>query len=158
ARDEDVLGLQVAVHDSLLVRGAEAVSDLRRPLDRLTRCDRSTLDLVAERLSVEELHDRERAAVFAAEIVDRENVRVGERRDRARLALEAVERVGVGGDTLGEDLDRDVALQLRVSGAPDFAHAARAERREDLVGAETGARGQTHRLKATTTIRPVVSS
>ena len=62
-----------------------------------------------------------------------------ERRDRLRLALEAGQRVGIGGDGLREDLDRDVAVELRVPRAVDLSHPARAQRREDLVGAEAGA-------------------
>ena len=35
----------------------------------------------------------------------------------------------------GQDLDRDVAVELLVPRPVDFAHPTRAERREDLVGA-----------------------
>ena len=62
-----------------------------------------------------------------------------QRRDRFRLALEAGQRVGIGSHGLREDLDRDVAVELRVPRAIDLAHPPRAERREDLVGAEAGA-------------------
>ena len=69
---------------------------------------------------------------------------MGQRRDRLRLALEPGQRVGIGGDGLREDLDRDVPVQLRVPRPVDLPHPARAERREDLVGAETrpGCEGQ----------------
>ena len=42
-------------------------------------------------------------------------------------------------ERLGQDLDRDVAIQLRVARAKDLAHAAFADRRSDLVDAEAGA-------------------
>ena len=45
---------------------------------------------------------------------------------------------------LGQYLDRDVATEPRVAGTIHLAHAARAERRDDLVGAEANARGQGH--------------
>ena len=38
-----------------------------------------------------------------------------------------------------EDLDRDRALEPRVLRLVDLAHPARADRRDDLVGAEAGA-------------------
>ena len=45
-----------------------------------------------------------------------------------RLPLESREAIGIVGERLGQDLDRDVALQLRIARAIDLAHAARAER------------------------------
>jgi hypothetical protein len=53
-----------------------------------------------------------------------------------RLALEAGPPFRVGGRVLGEDLEGDVALQLRIVRAIDLAHPAFAEFREDLIGAE----------------------
>ena len=38
-----------------------------------------------------------------------------------------------------QDLQRDVAIELRVAGAIDLAHAACADLRGDFVGAEAGA-------------------
>ena len=43
-----------------------------------------------------------------------------------------------------QDLDRDVAIQLRGAGAIDLAHPADAERRADLVGAEPSAGWEGH--------------
>ena len=63
-----------------------------------------------------------------------------ERRDRFRLALEAGQRVGIGRDGLREDLDRHVPVQLLIPRAVDLPHPPRAQRREDLVGAEAGPR------------------
>ncbi len=45
-------------------------------------------------------------------------------------------RSGSAADGLGQDLDRDLALEVRVRGAIDLAHPARAERRDDFVGAQ----------------------
>ena len=60
--------------------------------------------------------------------------------DGARLALEAGQAVGIGARRLGgQHLERDVAAEPRVARAVDLAHAARAERGDDLVGAEPSA-------------------
>ena len=48
-------------------------------------------------------------------------------------------RSGSRGESRRQRLDRDHAVEPRVAGAIDLAHAARAERRQDLVVAETGA-------------------
>jgi len=61
------------------------------------------------------------------------------------LALEAREAIGILREGCGQRLDRDVAPEARVAGAIDLAHAAGAERRDDLEGAEAGSGGQGHR-------------
>ena len=57
------------------------------------------------------------------------------------LALKPRDPLRVGGERLGQDLDRDGAIQLRVPRAVDLTHAAGAERRQDLVRAEACAGG-----------------
>jgi hypothetical protein len=44
----------------------------------------------------------------------------------------------VGGDRWGQDLDGDLALQLRVGRAIDLAHPTSADLRGDLIRPETG--------------------
>ncbi len=62
-----------------------------------------------------------------------------ELRDGAGFAIEPVPELRVAGQRRRKDLDRDCALEPRVAGFVDLAHAARAERGHDFVGAETGA-------------------
>jgi hypothetical protein len=69
---------------------------------------------------------------------------VRERGHRLRLPLEPRERVGIGGDAFGEDLDRHLAVQARVARAVDLAHAAGAEGSQNLVRAELRSRDQDH--------------
>ena len=64
------------------------------------------------------------------------------RRDGPRLDLEAGEGAGIAPNVVRQNLDGDVAPEPRVPRPVDLAHPARAERGEDLVGAETGARPQ----------------
>ena len=59
-----------------------------------------------------------------------------------RFALEARETLGVLRERRGQHLDRDVATELRVPRAVHLAHAAGAERRDDLVRPEAQTRGQ----------------
>ena len=63
---------------------------------------------------------------------------------RLRFTLQASQPIGVMGDRFGEDLDRNVAVELRVAGAKDLAHAAFTNRRNDFVDAEAraGSKGQ----------------
>ena len=67
-----------------------------------------------------------------------------ELRDGTRLTLEALAELRIGGERVGQDLDRDGAVEPRVAGLVHLAHAAGAERRDDLVRAETGTRCEGH--------------
>ena len=72
------------------------------------------------------------------------DVRVVERREDLRFALEAREAIGIGGERVGQDLERDVAIQLRVARAIHLAHAAGAEQRNHFIGTDTSAVGKGH--------------
>ena len=94
--------------------------------------------------ALEELGHGVGDARFLADVENRENVRVREGRDRAGLSRKTRTGVAVCGQRLGQGLDRDLAAEPAVTGSPDLPHPARAERREDFVGPETGAAGQRH--------------
>ena len=66
--------------------------------------------------------------------------------EHLRFPLEPGEAIGVCGEGVGEDLQRDVAAQSRVGCPIDLAHAALADEGGDVVMAESGADGEGHRL------------
>ncbi len=72
------------------------------------------------------------------------DVRMIERRDRARLAFEAVAQLRVGGQGRRQDLDGHAAIKPRVARPVDFAHAPCAERAQDFVRTEPGAGCEAH--------------
>ena len=106
---------------------------------------RPLLQPIGQRLAFQVLHHEERRAVVLADVVERADVRMIELRDRARFAVEPLAELRVGGEALGQDLDRDGAIEARVARLVDLAHAARADRRRDFVRAEASAGGQRHR-------------
>ena len=67
-----------------------------------------------------------------------------ERGQDLRLAREPCAALGVRRERGGQDLDRDVALQLRIARAIDFAHSACAKGREDFIWSEAGAGREGH--------------
>ena len=91
--------------DALGVRRGEAVGDRRGDLRRLRPADAADGDPGAEVFALEQLGDGVREAVFGAEVVDRENVRVVELRDRLGFAFETFNTVGIL-----RDLFRDCLL------------------------------------------------
>ena len=66
------------------------------------------------------------------------------RRQRLRFACEPREPVGVAGERVGKDLQRDIAIELGIARAEYLAHPARADAGDDFVDAEarTGSESQ----------------
>ena len=73
-----------------------------------------------------------------ADVVERADVGVVQRRGRAGLALEAFRGQRIGGSRLGQELDRDVATEPEVFGAVHDAHAAGAQPIDDAVVRDNG--------------------
>ena len=142
--DLHVRGLEVAVDDPLLVGGLERLGDLLRDRHGLVERDAAAGDALREVLPLGQLEDEERLAALVLEAVEVGDRRVVERGQQLRLALEAGEPVGVGGEGRWQELDRHVAAELRVGRAVHLAHAPRAEGGDDRVRPETLAGGQAH--------------
>ena len=58
-------------------------------------------------------------------------------RDGPRLALESLAKRGVSREVLGQNFDRDRAIESSVFGFVDFPHAARADRGQNFIGTES---------------------
>ena len=121
------------------MRLGERVADLPEEVDDAPRRKRSeAADDLLEREAFEKLHHViERAVVRASEVVELDGVRRPERGRRLRLALEtrhhlAPRRVGAA----AHELDRRVAREHAVLGAPHFAHAAVPEQSDEPVAPE----------------------
>ena len=135
---EDVFRLEVAMDDILAVRRGEAFGNRRRDLDRRAPRQRALEQAGSECLPFEELHHREQRVFGARELVDRHDPGVRQRGDGARLPLEPLTRLGIGRQVFGEHLDRDVPPEPRVERAIHDAHAAGAQRLDDLILAKEG--------------------
>jgi hypothetical protein len=87
--------------------------------------------------------------------VEGDEVGVVQRRRGARLALEAGEGVGVGGVAGGEELDRDVAVELGILGEVDLAHPSFADLGDNTI---VRYRPADHGLRGPIVPRPVGGS
>src|SRR5215471_12416774 len=65
-----------------------------------------------------------------------------QRREHFRFAPKPREPIVVGGERWWQDLDRDLAFQLRVRRAEHLSHPTLADLGSDLIGAEAGAWSQ----------------
>jgi hypothetical protein len=126
------------VDDALLVRGVEGVGHLRPVPHDLVERQRALLEPVGERLALEQLHDEEVGVAVLPHVEEGADVGVVEGGDGLRLALEARAALLVLGEGGGEDLDRDGAVEAGVPAAPDLAHPAGADRRQQLASAASG--------------------
>jgi hypothetical protein len=134
--DEDVLGLDVAVHDPGAVRGGERGDDRLQQRERPRRRHRALLgDGVAQGVPGDQLHRQEDGAVVLALVVDRHDVGVRQLGRGARLAHEAGGEVGAVTEAGVHDLDRDGAVQAQVEGLVDRRHAAAGDARAHAVAA-----------------------
>ena len=149
--EKDVLRLEVAVDDPLLVGGGQATGDLDRELHRLAHAQGARGHAVAQRLALEQLGDDVgrpllEPSVDLAGVVDGDDVRVVEDAYGAGLLLEAADPVGVRGDLAVQDLEGDLAGEAQVLGPVHLAHAALAEEGHDLVGSHARAGCETRRV------------
>lgn len=65
-------------------------------------------------------------------------------RDALCLALKARAAVGISGEVIGKDFDRDRAIEASIPCFLDFPHAPGADQTEDFVWPEPRARAQRH--------------
>ena len=135
--DQDVLGLDVAVDDVLLVDVVQRLGDLEHDLARLADAEPLLAEQHAvERLALDELHHHEHADLLVlAEVDDGRDARVAHRRGEPRLAIEQLARLVGLGDLVRDDLQRERARQVGVGDLVDLAHPALADALDDLVAA-----------------------
>ena len=115
-------------------------------------------ELVRERLALDELENQEADAVRFLDAVDPADVGVIQRGEHPRLALEAREPIRMARERARQDLDRDVAPELRVVRPVHLAHAAGAEQRLQLISAKGRTRSWSSGTKSVTVCADVASA
>ena len=109
------------------MRRFQRVGDLPRDGQRFTDRDRPPFEPIGKRLALDELEHERGRAIHVLDAVDGADVRMIQRGQQPRFALEAGEPLGIDREQARKDLDRDVAPELRVARAIDLAHAAGAK-------------------------------
>jgi len=71
-----------------------------------------------------------------------------ERRENVRLPFEARESIRIKRERLWQNLQRDVAIELRVARAINLAHPAHTDNRQYFVRAEVGAAAESDECAA----------
>src|SRR5581483_6742919 len=83
--------------------------------------------------SLQKLHHNKTLALMFADLVNGANVRMIQRRCRARLPPEPLQRLRICGHTLGQKFEGHEAPQFDVFGLVDHAHTATAEPLDNAV-------------------------
>ena len=113
---------------------ASSASAISMASDRIRfHLHRPARDPVLQRQAIQKLHGDERLAVVLADLVNRADVGMVQRRGRLRFAPEALQRLRVLGHIIGQELQSDKAAELCVLGLVDHAHPAATELLDDAV-------------------------
>ncbi len=135
--EQDVRGLDVAVHDAARMRIGERVGHLHAERqDALIGHAALRLEHLVERPAGDQLHRDIGDAIGLADVVDRRDIGMAERAGRGRLAQEAAPDFGIAAIFRLERLDRDDPVDPGVVRAEHLRHRAFADARVDPVAAE----------------------
>ena len=123
------------------VRGLQGLGDLLRNRQRLIDRDRTLGNPISQGQSLDQLQD-ERLGVFGLlDAVDGRDARVVQAGEDLRFPLEASEPIRVRCKGVRQDLQRDIAPELRVGRLIDLAHSPLADEGGHVIVPEAGADG-----------------
>jgi len=105
----------------------------------------SASDALGEVIALDQFHDEGVCPGGFLKPVNRRDVRMIQGRERLCFAFKACDAIGIRGERVGQNLDRDLAIERSVRRTIDLAHAPFTDGRADLVDAEagTGSKSQT---------------
>ena len=112
---------------------------LREDADRVPRVQTAALQALFQVTPLDVAHGDEEEVLGRPSLVDRDDVRMVDRRGQLRLAQEAATERFVLGESGSEQLERNPPLEPQILGHVDDAHAAPAEQRLDPITGELGA-------------------
>src|ERR1700739_4014903 len=126
------------------MRFGQSVGNFDGDLEQFARRQRTFLQTLRECFAFEKFHDQEVDAGLRANVIEVADVGMSDGGERAGFAFEAALKFGVAGKMGGQDFDGNAAVETGVARAVDFAHAASADGRDDLVRAESAFCRQVH--------------
>ena len=130
--------------DTLLVRGFERVGDLAGDRERFLARNRPQHQTVRQRWALDQFEHQRWSSLRVFQPVDGADVRMIQRGEKLRLTTEPRDTIGIAGENLRKDLERNLAAQRGIAGSIHFAHPAGADGADDFVRTESNAGGDTH--------------
>ncbi len=130
--------------DALRMRCFESLDNLSRNRQRIVQRQRALGDAIGERWSLHEFEHERSDSIRLLEAENRPDIRMVQRRQQLRFALESSEAIGIVRENVRKNLECDVAIQIGIEGAIYLAHAARADELADFVDTEPDAARKGH--------------
>jgi hypothetical protein len=143
--DEDVVRLEVAMDDALLVCSGERLRDLKRILGAPPDGQAFLAKAVGERRAFEQFGDEVGNPLERPDIVDRQHAGVVERGSSTRFLLEPVQPLRIDREDRRHHFDRDRAPELGVPGPVHAAHSTLADQAFKFVPIDPRGDGVVHR-------------
>ncbi len=138
--DKDVLGFHITVDETGAVGVAQAIASLNGEVQGAADRQQGFFlvllpDDLFERKAINEFHDDKVAVAVLADVVDGDDVGVGEVGGRMGFLLEVAQEAFVAGEAFVEHFDGDEAAQSQVLGAVDGGHTTAANTFEKSITA-----------------------
>ncbi len=130
------------MNDVFAVGSIERLGNLCGDHNSLIDRQRAELQTLAECLSLEELHDKERNTLVLSDIVDSTNVWVVHPRNCTSFALEPIELGTLDTTRRGEHLDGYGPVEAGILGVVHLAHPSGSDQGDDLVRTDSTAHVQ----------------
>src|SRR5262245_32459271 len=121
------------MNNSLLVRGCQTARDLPRVFDRFALRKSRAGHALTKRFAFQEFRDDVGGAVMFADVINCEDIRMVQSSCGTGFLLEAMQPLLIVGKCRRQHFDSDITAETSISSAINFAHPARAERRDDFV-------------------------
>jgi hypothetical protein len=145
-RPEDVLGLDVAVDDTVRVRDREAARDLDGHLEGPQRMQRAVLEQTSQGGPLEQIHHEVAASLVGAVAEHADDAGVVDRSEDLGLDRATARAVGIAVDRLELDRDRGGGGAAARS-TPDFALVAPPDEGEQLASTDDLAGTSEHGMR-----------
>ena len=139
AVEQHVGGLHVAMHEAARVSRIEGARHLGEEAGRIRRVETTVSEAFLEVTPLHVAHSDEEDVLGRPSLIDRDDVRMIDRRGELRFAQEAVPERLVLGESGSQQLERNPPLEPQILGQVDDAHAAQAEQRHDPIAGELSA-------------------
>ena len=125
--DHQVFWLEVAMDNAGFVGPGKSFGNLHGDSDDFADGKITGGEKFAQGFSFDEFQNEEIDAVLVADVVKGADIWMREAGDGAGFVIQAFAEIGLLGEALGKDFDRDVAAEASIESAVNFAHATGAE-------------------------------
>src|SRR6516165_5544828 len=121
------------------MRSIEGIGNLDGEIEQFFGLERLASNPVLECLSLQKLHRNEGLALVITNLINCADIRVVQRGGCLSFTLETLQSLAVPGEPLGQEFERDEAMQPGVLGLVNHAHAPAAEFLQNAIVADSTA-------------------